>query len=263
MRTEFAFYQHTKNAEEEEAKAEERLRNRSVIGLLDGIGVVFLFSKGSLAWASEVDEMQKTKSRNFGVKMGTTEERNTPKKRYRDKGYDSASNAKHENGLVVLPAKGAGKRRHSDSAGPKKGARKPHRDVKVRTNWSASRSRDARDIREVPSEAMSSYATSVRNSKEFRVRKKKAPKRTVSNHSKEASLHPLMGSEDEGVPIHPEGVATASMNLGLWGEPLEKPDTSKMPVSERSPEQWRIPNEKESELEPLCTQRTTGPAPDE
>ena len=36
-----------------------------------------------------------------------------------------------------------------------------------------------------------------------------------------------------------------------------------MPVSERSPEQWRIRNEKESELHPLCTQRTAGPAADE
>ena len=114
---------------------------------------MFLFSKGSLAWTSEVDDMQKTKSRNFGVKVGTTEERNTPKKRCRDKGYDSASNTKNESALVVLPAKGVSKRRRSaaDSVGPKKPARKPHRDVKVRTGWSAQRSRDARDIREVPS----------------------------------------------------------------------------------------------------------------
>ena len=77
--------------------------------------------------------------------------------------------------------------------------------MKVRTGWSSHKSKDVRDIKEVPSEAMSSYATSVRNSKEFRVRKKKAPQRPLSTHSKEGSLHPLMGSEDEGAKIHPEG----------------------------------------------------------
>ena len=121
--------------------------------------------------------MLKTKSRNFALTLGKTEDRTTPKKRTKDKGYDSATNFSHDGiGLIVLPAKDDAKRRKSAINGYVR--RKSLKDDSVRSGRSSSKGRIDRDAM---SELKSSYVGSNRNSREFRVRKKKAPFRKQSS----------------------------------------------------------------------------------
>ena len=111
--------------------------------------------------------MQKTKSRNFILELGKTEDRTTTKKlRGKDKGYESATNFNEGGGLIVLSAKNDAKRRKSANSGSV--SRKSLKDVTVHRRKSSTK---GRVDKAALSELKSSYVASDRNSKEFRVRK--------------------------------------------------------------------------------------------